>query len=199
MAQQQLNDQMLQNPPLMPENNNPQNNYQPEPQEIPQAEPQPAPFNPTSAISAADKQLLANCRQKLMNITLESCNFCHEKWFDLDVENGKCKGCRKSTKYQASNKMYPGVVFAHLPELTQMEEIIISPVHALVQLWQVRGGQTKYTGHTCNFPRENAVFYTKVPLLPEECDFIIMCHTTANAEDNDRVFQDFWVCRHAIQ
>jgi hypothetical protein len=60
--------------------------------------------------------------------------------------------------------MYPGPrpqPADDLPELTQIEEMLIAPVHALVQLWQVRGGQYKYTGHTCNFPRENALFHAK--------------------------------------
>jgi hypothetical protein len=128
-----------------------------------------------SAISPEDKILLDQCREKLMNISLESCGSCHESWFDLNTVNGVCDKCRKSGKWQHSNKMYPGPgPPVHLPVLTQMEEMLISPVHALVQLWQIRGGQTKYTGHTCNFPCENAIFHARVPLLPEECDVMIM-------------------------
>jgi hypothetical protein len=85
--------------------------------------------------------------------------------------------------------MYPGDGISHLPELTQMEEMLISPVDALVQLWQICGGQTKDTGHTCNFPRENAVFHAKVPLLPEECD-IIMRHTAVEVGTDEAVYQD---------
>ena len=55
----------------------------------------------------------------------------------------------------------------------------------LVQLWQIRGGQTKYTGHTCNFPRENAKFHAKVSLLPEKCDIIIMGHTGVKPGGDD--------------
>jgi hypothetical protein len=134
-----------------------------------------------------------------MGITMESCELCHEEWFDLQVENGVCANCRKGSKFQPSNNMYPGVGASHLPELTQMEEMLISPVHALVQLWQIHGGQTKYTGHTCNFPRENAVFHGKVPLLPEECDIIIMCRTGVEAGTDEVIYQDFRVRRHAIQ
>jgi hypothetical protein len=157
------------------------------------------PLDPLSAISPDDKILLNNCRERLMNITMESCNLCHEEWFDLGVEDGICKNCRKSSKFQPSNNMYPGNDASHLPELTQMEEMLISPVHALVQLWQIRGGQTKYTGHTCNFPRENAIFHAKVPLLPEECDIIIMRRTGAEVGTDATIYQDFRVRRHAIQ
>src|SRR6202047_4147949 len=176
-----------------------------EPQALPQPplpEPQhnpPPPLDPLSAISPEDKILLNNCREKLMSIAMESCNLCHEEWFDLGVENGTCKNCRKNSKFQPSNNMYPGNGASHLPELTQMEEMLISPVHALVQLWQIRGGQTKYTGHTCNFPRENAVFHSKVPLLPEECDIIIMRRSGAEVGTDATIYQDFRVRRYAIQ
>ena len=33
--------------------------------------------------------------------------------------------------------MHPGDGASHLPELTQMEEMLIFSVHALVQLWQI--------------------------------------------------------------
>src|ERR1700728_5109228 len=82
---------------------------------------------------------------------------------------------------------------------TQMEEMLISPVHALIQLWQIRGGQYKYTGHTCNFPRDNVVFHSTVPLLPEECDIIIMRRAGDNTGSNEAVHQDFRVRRGAIQ
>jgi hypothetical protein len=114
--------------------------------------PVPPPIDPLSAVSSEDKILLENCQNKLMYIVMEICDLCHEEWFDLKVENGVCENCWKGSKFQPSNNMYPGDGASHLPELTQMEEMLISPVHALVQLWQIRGGQTKYTGHTCNFP-----------------------------------------------
>src|ERR1700683_1486106 len=157
------------------------------------------PLDPLSAISPEDKILLNNCREKLMNITMESCNLCHEEWFDLEVKNSVCKNCRKSPKFQPSNNMYPGDGASHLPELTQMEEMLISPVHALIQIWQICGGQTKYTGHTCNFPRENAVFHAKVPLLPEECNIIIMRCTGVQVGNDEAIYQDFRVRRNALQ
>ena len=89
---------------------------------------------------------------------MESCDLCHEEWFDLKVENGVCEHCRKGSKFQPSNNMYPGDGASDLPELTQMEEMLISPVHALVQLWQIQGGQTKYTGHTCNISCQSPSF-----------------------------------------
>ncbi|KAJ7934777.1 hypothetical protein B0H13DRAFT_1507528, partial [Mycena leptocephala] len=96
-----------------------------------------------SAVSPEDKILMDNVREKLMQIKTETCDLCDETWFDLDVENGKCKKCRmsgdKGRKFLDINNMNPGLVPNHLPPLRQMEEIMIAPVHTLVSLYQVRG------------------------------------------------------------
>ncbi|THU93737.1 hypothetical protein K435DRAFT_636492, partial [Dendrothele bispora CBS 962.96] len=96
------------------------------------------------------------------------------------------------------NNMYPGND-PDLPELTQMEEMLISPVHALIQVWQVRGGQYKYTGHTCNFTCENAVFHAKVPLLPEQCEIMIMRQKGQGSTVNLAATQDFRVRHEPLQ
>ncbi|KAF8156289.1 hypothetical protein K438DRAFT_1415033, partial [Mycena galopus ATCC 62051] len=93
-----------------------------------------------SAVTPREKELLTGVRKKLMEITLETCVLCHEKWFDLGVNaTGKCRKCSRSGKFSAENVMDPGSVPPHLPTLTQMEEILISPVHALTQVWQIHG------------------------------------------------------------
>jgi hypothetical protein len=94
--------------------------------------------------------------------------------------------------------MDPGPA-ADLPALTQIEEMIISPVHALVSLYQVRGGQFKYSGHCCNFAHDTAIFYNKLLLLPEECDIIIMCRTGLNPATNEEIYQDFRVWRLVVE
>ena len=76
---------------------------------------------------------------------MQSCNLCHEEWFDLEVKDGVCENCRKNSKFQPSNNMYPGAEASHLPELTQMEEMLISPVHALVQLWQIHWSHMQFS------------------------------------------------------
>jgi hypothetical protein len=68
--------------------------------------PPPPLWDPLSAISPEDKILLDNCWEKLMGIAMESCSLCHEEWFDLGVEDGVCKNCRKNSKFQPSNNMY---------------------------------------------------------------------------------------------
>jgi hypothetical protein len=152
-----------------------------------------------SAVSAEEKQQLQVVRQKIMEIKMEHCVYCKEKWFDIKLKDGKCSKCQKNQKFQAVNKMDPGIIPQALPQLTQIEEIIIAPIHALVQLWQVQGGQYKYTGHICNFPRENAIMVAKVPLLPEECDIIIMRRSGTENVTNEQIFRDFQVRQGVVQ
>jgi hypothetical protein len=78
-----------------------------------------------------------------------------------------------------------------------MEEMLISPIHALLQVWQVRGGQTKYAGHCCNFPRDVAILHNRLPLLPRDTDVVILRHK-AMADDLP-VFEDFRVRREPIR
>ena len=150
------------------------------------------------AVSAAEKTLLSNFRGTIMGIQLELCNYCNEKWFDLKVEHGKCKKCHRNTKFQEANVMDPGLIPEHLPELTQMEEMLIAPVHVLMQIWQVRGGQYKYTGHICNFLKDNAQFYNRVPVLPENVEIILMKRGDVDIA-NESKYRDFCVRCAAIQ
>lgn len=134
------------------------------------------------AISAEDRVLLQKVRTELMAIQLDECSHCNEKWFDMKMKNGKCSKCAKTNKWTAENNMDPGLA-PNLPVLTEMEEILISPVHAMTQVWQIHGGQYAYRGHVCNFPRDTAVFHNRVPLLPEECEVIVFRRTTATGDE----------------
>ena len=43
------------------------------------------------------------------------------------------------------------------------------------------------------------MFHAKLPLLPEECEIIIMRRTGVEVGSDDAIYQDFRVRRHAIQ
>jgi hypothetical protein len=168
------------------------------------------PDDPDSAISSADRQRLQAFRDAMMEVKLELCPSCHEEWFDLDIKQSttdgevKCARCRKSTKWTAANAMYPGPdpssPGVNLPGLTQMEEMMLAPIHVLLQVWQVRGGQTKYTGHICNFFRDVGEFHNRVPRLPEECDIILLRRRNRDGEFEQAAnsYEDFRVRRDRI-
>jgi hypothetical protein len=92
------------------------------------------------AISPEDHSYLEQVREKWSAIQLEICDGCEREWFDLDVqqtESGSnlCKDCRKAVPvFHKDNNLYPGPGCPDLPPLTQMEEMLISPVHALIQV-----------------------------------------------------------------
>jgi hypothetical protein len=92
------------------------------------------------AISPEDHARLRVVRDKWSTIKLEICDGCEREWFDLDVREtatreNLCRDCRKEKKlFHKDNKLYPGPGLPDLPSLTQMEEMLISPVHALIQV-----------------------------------------------------------------
>ncbi|KAK7037004.1 hypothetical protein R3P38DRAFT_2444736, partial [Favolaschia claudopus] len=51
----------------------------------------------------------------------------------------------------------------------------------------------------CNFARDTAVTHNKLPLLPEECDVIIMRRTGVDETTHEDIHQDFRVRRHVVQ
>jgi hypothetical protein len=84
-----------------------------------------SPINPPNhdpltelAVSAEEKALLATAQKKIIDIKMEKCNQCCEKWIDLNVQHGACAKCRKDGKYKPSNNMFPGVPPPDLPELS---------------------------------------------------------------------------------
>lgn len=46
----------------------------------------------------------------------------------------------------------------------------------MMQVWLVKGGQSKYTGHCCSFINNVTKIVQKVPTLPEDLDIAIV-HT----------------------
>jgi hypothetical protein len=117
------------------------------PSQPPHPPPPPSPVLPQqlnplldSAISPEDHDRLQRVREKWNAIQLESCDGCEREWFDLGViqtETGDnlCKDCRKTTPlFHRNNNVNPGPGCPDLPSLTQMEEMLISPVHALIQV-----------------------------------------------------------------
>ena len=56
--------------------------------------------------------------------------------------------------------------------LAQTKEMLIAPIHVVMQAHTVYGGQMKYSGHICNFVRDTSEVCQLLPILPEECEVI---------------------------
>ena len=97
----------MQHNPVFNHNSNSQSNEHTQPQPVPEH----PPLN--FAVTEEEKQMLNEVRKELLEMKLEACLLCHEEWFDLKLVNSICSKCKhtakKSTKYQPSNNMYPGL------------------------------------------------------------------------------------------
>ena len=135
----------------------------------------PSPFNPSAsnpwqpfqqiAISSKDQALQRKFYAELSKIQLESCPRCHEKWFNMKLENGICSKCHsKDDKkaenepfyFSAANELDFGLVPTYLPELSFTEQMMISKVHNFTQIRQIRGAQYRYKGHCVSSSRNVA-------------------------------------------
>ena len=62
-----------------------------------------------------------------------------------------------------------------VPDLpSQVEEMLLSPYHVLLQTWRVGGGQTKYGGHTCLYAHDSGRFLSRLPLTITDLDVLII-------------------------
>ena len=91
----------------------------------------------------------------------------------MDLKDNVCGCCRRVDKsrddnapflYSAANDMDPGDVPTSLPVLTQVEEMLIAPVHVYVVVRQIRGQQYKYTGNVVIFHRKTSKLYNILTL-----------------------------------
>src|ERR1700734_4021695 len=81
------------------------------------------------------------------------------------------------------NEMDPGELLAHLPELTQVEEMIIARSHVQMMVHRYRGHQYHYTGHCVSFMQNTVKTVDVLPNLPSELDVVVL-------RPSDQVMQD---------
>jgi hypothetical protein len=74
----------------------------------------------------------------------------------------------------AENQMDPGVFPAHLPALTQIEEMIIARSHVQMVLYRYRGHQYHYSGHCVSFMQNMIKTVDVLPNLPSELDVVVL-------------------------
>ena len=96
-----------------------------------------------------------------------------------------------STVFNAENKADVGLVPAHLPELNDVEETLIAPVHTHLQVRQVKGQQYRYTGHTVHFMQDTVKVHNRLPVTPEQLDIVLLKPASGAAEENERTEQEF--------
>jgi ATP-dependent DNA helicase PIF1 len=167
------------------------------------------------ALLPEDFALLEKWNDKVYEDTLETCNSCQERWFDMELQGGVCRRCQKDDAKRNTNvdsqqepRLFsdenftdPGEMPVNLPPLTQVEEMLIARVHTFIEVRQHRGQQFKYRGHVCNFMANVEKACLKLPRLPKDLEILILRPSRSNADPNiNRQFErDYFVRRSAIE
>jgi helitron helicase-like protein/uncharacterized protein DUF6570/PIF1-like helicase len=138
------------------------------------------------ALSQREWALLKSFHKKLREAQLETCVRCRERWFHQRINSdGVCRCCVKVDKNQdvflfgPQNNMQPDPA-PDLPELTQVEEMLISRTHVFLEVRLVRGQQYRYRGHIVHFLRDVGRVYDQLPLLPADVDMIVLRPSNTN-------------------
>jgi hypothetical protein len=116
----------------------------------------------------------------------------------IDLKDGICHSYflwdkQNQTPFltSAENRIDPGVFPAHLPMLTQIEEIIISRSHIQIVLYRYRGHQYHYSGHCVSF-MQNMIKTVDVLLnLPSELN-VVALWPSDHVENETRYRYQFW-------
>jgi hypothetical protein len=74
----------------------------------------------------------------------------------------------------AENEIDPGDLPAYLPELTQVEEMIIARSYVQIMVYRYRGHQYHYSGHCVSFMQNTVKTVAMLPNLPLELDIVVL-------------------------
>src|SRR6195952_3364640 len=174
---------------------------QPIPTVLPQTRPQPElPIQPPVAgfLPAEQWEYLQRFHTAMEEVKMETCSRCKESWFSMDLRETVCHRCflrdkRGQTPWLMSeeNNMDPGEVPAYLPELTQIEEMIIARSHVQMMIYRYRGHQYHYTGHCVSFMQNTVKTVDVLPNLPAELDVVVLRPSDGMVQDDLRYQRQF--------
>ena len=116
----------------------------------------------------------------------------------MDLKGDVCHACflrDKGSKtpflMSAENEMDPGDVPAYLPELTQVEEMIIARSHVQMMVHRYRGHQYHYSGHCVSFMQNAVKTVDVLPNLPSELDIVVLRPSDRVVESDPRYQRQF--------
>jgi hypothetical protein len=119
---------------------------------------QPPQPPPDTFIPTDQWRTITEFHTHMSTIKMEECSQCNARWFDMQLKDGICHSCLLKDKgrqtlyfFSADNDMDPGIVPAHLPALSQIEEMVIAQSHVQMMIKRYRGHQYQYTGHCVSF------------------------------------------------
>jgi YesN/AraC family two-component response regulator len=127
--------------------------------------------------------------QKMKETKQFNCNRCNEMW---PTTTDSCKNCRlNSIKFTSDNDMQPGLeklpqhIKKHFEDLSMIEEMLISPILAVMSVYRLPGGQLYQNGYVANFSQDIQQVCTQLPRLTKDLPLLIVRKTDQlnNAKD----------------
>ena len=99
----------------------------------------------------------------------------------MRLKDGICHACflrdtgdKTPFLMSADNEMDPGELPGHLPELTQVEEMIIAYTHIQMLVYQYCRHQYHYSGHCVSFIQNIVKTIDVLPNLPTKLDIVLL-------------------------
>ena len=114
---------------------------------------------------------------KMSSLSFTHCICCNESFPSVKLTSSAsvCSRCSRDKQepklYSAANNMDPGLA---LQGLTQVEEMLISPVMPIMSVYQLPLGQYGYSGHVINLPQDVASFVRSLPRMPSQLDVVVV-------------------------
>ena len=118
------------------------------------------------------------------------CSCCNEIFPSLKLSSlSVCSRCLRDVLepklYSEDNNMDPGAIPPALQELTQVEEMLISPVMPMMSVYRLPHGQLGYGGHVINLPQDVASFVSSLPRYPSNLDLVVIRKESTTGSHKD--------------
>ena len=124
------------------------------------------------------KKEIENFDKQIYSLKQHFCSNCHELW--PSIEN-VCVQCRKnSLKFSKLNNMVPDLdilpyeIKQALENLTMVEEMLVSPILAVMSVYRLPGGALINRGFCANFSQDLEKILTILPRLPKDLPLWIL-------------------------
>ena len=119
------------------------------------------------------------------------CENCHELW---PSSYAKCTTCGKNkNKFNKQNKMVPDIdnlpidIKKHIENITMIEEMLISPILAVMSICRLPGGQLISKGYVANFAQDIMPICKALPRLSNSLPVLIIKKSDQN--NNNKEFK----------
>jgi hypothetical protein len=126
------------------------------------------------------------------------CNNCNELW---PTTYDCCLQCKKDpVKFSKINDMIPGIsdleqdIKKEFEELTMIEEMLISPILAIMSVYRLPSGALTSRGFCANFTQNIQPFVKLLPRLPQDLPILVL-----KKKDQQNNFKYFKVKRQRVQ